>query len=106
MKNNNPTLNRIRKLTVAGGFLDGLEVEFTDGLICLIGPRGTGKSTVLEMMRYALDALPGKPGDPLRKRAESLIKSNLGEGRIELLVETKDGLPYTITRIFDDEPDV
>ena len=106
MKCTAPTFHRIRKLSVVGGFLDGLEVDFADGLICVIGPRGTGKSTVVEMMRYALDAMPGKPGDALRKRAESLIEYNLGDGQIELAVETKNGLSYTITRAFGDVPEV
>ncbi len=106
MKTNELTFHSVRKLSIIGGFLDGFEVTFTNGLICLIGSRGTGKSTVVEMMRYALDAMPGKPGDPLRRRAESLIESNLGDGRIELVVETKNGITYTITRIFGDEPDI
>jgi hypothetical protein len=58
------------------------------------------------MMRYALDATPGKPGDRLRSRAESLIEHNLGDGRIELIVETKNGISYTITRVFGDEPEI
>lgn len=106
MKTTAPTFHRILKLSIIGGFLDGFAVTFSNGLICVIGPRGTGKSTVVEMMRYALDALPGKPGDALRKRAESLIQSNLGDGRIELIVETRTGITYTITRVFGDAPEI
>lgn len=103
MKTTNPTFHRVRKLKVVGGFLDGIDVNIADGLNCLIGPRGTGKSTILELMRYALDTLPGKPGDSLRRRAESLVEFNLQGGRVELLVETKDGLAYTITRAWDED---
>ena len=56
----------IQRLRVIGGFLDGLDIQFADGLNCIIGPRGVGKTTILEMMRFALDTMPGREGDPLR----------------------------------------
>jgi hypothetical protein len=37
-----PTLsNRIRSVSVIGGFLDGAKLHFADGLNCIIGGRGT-----------------------------------------------------------------
>ena len=48
--------HRICSLRVSGGFLDGAEFDLAEGLNCLIGARGTGKTTVLEFIRYALDA--------------------------------------------------
>ena len=50
-----PTANfhRLRFLSVIGGFLDGQTFEFSAGLNCLIGARGTGKTTALELIRYA-----------------------------------------------------
>jgi hypothetical protein len=38
--------HRIVSLAVDGGFLDGARLEFTGGLNCIIGGRGTGKTTV------------------------------------------------------------
>ncbi|MBI2193337.1 MAG: hypothetical protein HYU36_15285 [Planctomycetes bacterium] len=38
--------NRIRWLSVVGGFMDGVDIEFAQGLNCIIGARGTGKTTV------------------------------------------------------------
>jgi hypothetical protein len=46
--------HRILALTITGGFLDGLRLDFSDGLNCIIGGRGTGKTTVLEFIRYLL----------------------------------------------------
>ena len=49
-----PTRNAfhlIRGLQVKGGFLDGVRVAFNDDLNCVIGGRGTGKTTVLEFLR-------------------------------------------------------
>jgi energy-coupling factor transporter ATP-binding protein EcfA2 len=34
-----------------GGFVDGLSIEFSPNLNCLIGGRGSGKSTILESVR-------------------------------------------------------
>jgi len=84
--------------------LDGLEVIFADGLNCIIGPRGAGKTTAVELIRFALDSMPGREGDPLRTRLESLIESNLENGRVELEVESKDGLGYSITRVHGEQP--
>jgi ABC-type lipoprotein export system ATPase subunit len=47
--------NRIISLRVIGGFLDGLTLDFDTGLTCIIGARGTGKSTILELIRFCLD---------------------------------------------------
>jgi hypothetical protein len=35
----------VLSLRVTGGFLAGAEMEFADGLNCLIGGRGAGKTT-------------------------------------------------------------
>ena len=100
-----PAFHRLRFLSVIGGFLDGQTFEFADGLSCLIGARGTGKTTALELVRYAIDVLPDREANPAEhKRIESLIEQNLAGGRVEVEVETRDGLAYTITRSWGEEP--
>jgi len=47
--------HKLRNLRVVGGFLDGASLDFADDLNCLIGARGSGKTTVLELVRFALD---------------------------------------------------
>ena len=42
--------HRIKSMSVVGGFLDGLTVELADGLNCLIGHRGTGKTTLAKLI--------------------------------------------------------
>jgi DNA repair ATPase RecN len=96
--------HRLVSLSVVGGFLDGMRIDFSDGLNCLIGHRGTGKTTVLEFVRYALDEFPRDDGGQSRKRVEALVRSNLGDGRIRLALETRDGLEYTIDRSASGEP--
>jgi hypothetical protein len=94
----NATSHRIRSISVVGGFLDGARFDLADGLNCFIGARGTGKTTALEFVRYGLDALPGREHQPAeRRRIESLVERNLAGGRVEVAIETKDGLSYIIT---------
>ncbi|GIW55582.1 MAG: hypothetical protein KatS3mg082_1986 [Nitrospiraceae bacterium] len=39
-----------------------------------------------------------------RKRIEALIERNLAGGRVELHVDTKDGLSYVVSRSVGEEP--
>lgn len=41
----------IEKIKIEGGLLDGTEIELSPNLTCIIGSRGTGKSTLLESIR-------------------------------------------------------
>lgn len=47
---------RILRVEFEGGFLDGVSLDFTGNLNCLIGGRGSGKSTALLSIRAALGA--------------------------------------------------
>lgn len=97
--------NRFISLRVIGGFLDGLNLVFDTGLTCLIGARGTGKSTILELIRFCLDQLPRKDlSTAARKRLDSMIAGNLNGGRVELEVETADGARYFISRVEGEDP--
>ena len=94
--------HRIRSISVIGGFLDGARFDLAGGLNCFIGARGTGKTTALEFVRYATDAMP--VDRDARKRIELLIERNLQGGRVRLEVRTKDGLNYIISRAVGEEP--
>ncbi|MDD3480701.1 MAG: AAA family ATPase [Patescibacteria group bacterium] len=45
---------KILRVKVKSGFLDGEEVEFNDGLNSIIGSKGSGKSLLVELLRFAL----------------------------------------------------
>lgn len=98
-------IDRIISLAIVGGFLDGARVKFAPDLNCIIGARGTGKTTLLELVRYALDAMPKRELSPAaRKRVDALVEGNLQGGRVELEVETRDGLRYFIVRAVGEAP--
>ncbi|EPB4256535.1 ATP-binding protein [Yersinia enterocolitica] len=44
----------IERLQVQGGFLDGLDINFSSGLNVITGARGMGKTSVIELLRYVL----------------------------------------------------
>lgn len=70
-----------------GGFLDGVGIHFNENLNVLIGGRGTGKSTIVESIRYVLNIEP--IGEEAKKAHEGIIRQVLGSGtKISLLVRT------------------
>ena len=54
----NPEHPRIEKLSITGGFLDGQEIEFSPSMNSVIGGTGTGKSLIVEFLRFAFDRKP------------------------------------------------
>lgn len=47
------SIPRVRGLAMMGGFLHEEKIHFSDNLNCLIGGRGTGKSTAIRALAYA-----------------------------------------------------
>lgn len=73
---------KIERLEVSGGFLDDLRLSFTDGLNVLIGSRGSGKTSVLELVRFAL-GLPAMTSDAA-KAADKQARAVLGDGTVSV----------------------
>jgi chromosome segregation protein len=98
--------SHIRSISFEGGVLDGKTIRFSPELNALIGIRGSGKSLILETLRYGLDV-------PLGERAmdqpykESLIAHALGSGG-KAVIKAVDrlGQEFEIMRILNEYPDV
>lgn len=89
----------VLSLNVTGGFLAGAQLEFADGLNCLIGGRGAGKTTALEFLRFGLGLMPDPKANPQRHRAiDALVKANLGNGQLRVELRTKTDMRYTAGR--------
>lgn len=71
----------------SGGFLGDMTLRFNEDLNVLVGGRGTGKSTLIESLRYVLDREP--VGDEARKSHQGIVRNVLRSGsRISLHVRS------------------
>ena len=76
---------------------------FSRELNTLIGIRGSGKSSVLEVVRYVLDL----PAQMDKEYKESLVKNVFGSGgKATLSVIDKHGKRYFVSRIFGERINV
>lgn len=90
-----------------GGFLGDSAIHFNENLNVLIGGRGTGKSSIVESLRYVLGLEPSTPD--AAKLHQSIIKDVLQSGtRISLLVRSyyPDRSEYVIERTIPNPPTV
>lgn len=78
----------IERVQIEGGFLDGLDASLQNGLNTIIGARGTGKSTFVELIRYCL----GIKGHTTESQAKAIghARSVLKDGQI--IVTLSDGI--------------
>lgn len=96
--------SRIESVRFVGGFLDGIHINYSEHLNALIGGRGTGKSTLIESIRYVLNIEPISQETKVQHR--KVIKQNLGSGFVELTVKSavKHGKIYKISRRYGESP--
>jgi len=96
----------IKSISFEGGVLGGQEINFSPELNSLIGIRGSGKSSILEAVRYALDIPFGdKVVEGVYKT--KLVQHTLGSGgKITLKAMDRRGQEYEIRRILNEQPDI
>ncbi len=96
----------IESIRIRGGYLDGLEARVSEHLNALIGGRGTGKSTLIEAIRYVLE-LPPK-GKQATRLHQDIVKENLGKqgASIELTIcsAAQHSQQFTVSRRFGEPP--
>ena len=88
-----------------GGFLDGTRLHFNGNLNVLVGGRGTGKSTVIESLRYVLAIDP--IGEEANKAHQGVLRYVLKSGtKVSLLVRSHHPAKhdYTIERTIPNPP--
>jgi ABC-type cobalamin/Fe3+-siderophores transport system ATPase subunit len=86
---------QLKRVSATGGFLQNVAVEFKPGLNCIIGARGTCKSTLVESIRFAFNCDERKIADLTREslrddQAQGLIRASLPAGAIQCGVESQD----------------
>ena len=90
----------IKRVQIEDGFLDGLDIQFMPGLNVLIGARGTGKTSLIELIRFGL----GGPAftEDAKSRGNYQALSVLQGGQVTL--ELSDGEDhFVVTRGARDE---
>ncbi|MDZ7690672.1 MAG: AAA family ATPase [Balneolaceae bacterium] len=92
----------IQSLEVSGSpFFKNFRLDFSESLNCIMGGRGTGKTTIVEFIKACV-----------RKNVESdsysysLLKNNLGDGSITLRLENSEGVKYKIEKLLDEKPQI
>ena len=100
--------SQIDSIAIEGGYFDGLSARVSGHLNAVIGGRGTGKSTLLECLRYAMD-VSHKSDDAIRQ-GDQIVKENLGKagGRVVLKLRSAANhmQPYTVIRRYGEPPRV
>lgn len=96
-------MKRIKSLSVKGSsfFEENFSLTFSEKLNCLMGGRGTGKSTLLYFIQAALNSEAEEDSN-----VSNILKANLLNGTIQLLVEDNERKSYEVVKTFGDEPQV
>jgi len=85
----------IKGIRFQGGSLRDASTTFSPELNTLIGIRGSGKSSILEAIRYAFDLNPAEDQEYKTK----LVRNALGTSmEVSVDVRTEDGIDYEIRR--------
>lgn len=93
-------MKRIKSIEIKNSpFFEDIKIDFSNKLNCIMGGRGTGKSTLLYMLKSAIFSDAEKDND-----IYNILKNNLASGDINIEIETKDGSFYRIVKTFNDDP--
>ena len=74
----------IERVQIEEGFLDGLDIALVPGLNVVIGARGTGKTSLIELIKFCLDVRGHTP--ETSKRSQDHALSVLGSGQVTVTI--------------------
>jgi len=96
----------IKSISFQGGLLDGKQISFSPELNNLIGIRGSGKSAILEILRYALNIPFGSQAVD-KDYKDDLIKHVLRSGgKVVVEIANRQGKIYRVERIYGQSADI
>ncbi len=93
---------RLHRISFKGGLLDGQSFSLSDHLSCLIGSRGSGKSSVIECLRYGLGLESGESDLKYKNGLVSAMLANGGE--LSVTGVSADGFGFEIRRPLGYDP--
>ena len=94
------TYPHIVSLKITSGFLADQEFIFHEGLNSILGAKGSGKSLVIEFMRFCLNQQPNNQ-EILADHKDKLVKCLKIHGEIELVFIDDSGKEYLIKRVLN-----
>lgn len=96
----------IKSISFEGGLFDGQTIYFSPELNNLIGIRGSGKSAVIETVRYSLN-IPFTNTNVDQKYKNDLVGYVLGSGgKVVLTIVNKYGQEYRLEKILGQREDI
>src|SRR5690606_41816291 len=78
-------------------FFEDLKIDFSEKLNCIMGGRGTGKTTILYFLKSAIHKNSEEDAN-----VQSILRNNLAGGEINIVIEGANGKDYRITKTFND----
>lgn len=97
----------IKSISFNGGKLDGTTVQLNHSMNNLIGIRGSGKSSILEAIRYALDIDLSKKQNVDFEYKNNLVNALLGSGgKITCILVDDQGVEYRTEKILGDRTNI
>lgn len=93
---------QIERVQIEEGFLDGLDVSFAQGLNVIIGERGTGKTSLIELIRFCLGVQGYTPESTKRSLNHAL--SILGSGQVTVTLSDGNHEILVTRTASDDSP--
>lgn len=91
----------IERIQVEEGFLNGLDVKFTSGLNVIIGARGTGKTSLIELIRFCLNV---ESSEEQHKISREHSLSILGSGQVTVTLNYNDQKVVVTRTVGDNLP--
>lgn len=106
-KTTEPINGYIKSVSFKGGKLDGSTIHLNHSMNNLIGIRGSGKSSILEAIRYSLDIQLNKNDNADFDYKENIVNSLLGSGgKITSILVDKQGKEYRAEKILGDRTNI
>lgn len=96
----------IKSISFQGGLLNGKAVHFSPELNNLIGIRGSGKSSILEILRYALNLPLGAQAIDADYKNDLITHVLKSGGKVIVELKNRQGGLYRVERIYGQKEDI
>lgn len=96
----------IESISFTGGLLNNESLLFNNNMNNLIGIRGSGKSTVLETIRYGLDVPFGSNSKDTNYKSDIVYNLMRSGGMLEIVLKDRLNKSYKVQRVYNEKPNV